>query len=101
MSSTVRCSCQSCAIRGLTGPALVITVGLLFLLHEVRGGSVSFENTWPILLVVVGVIHLASSLASREGHIETPAPGAVPPPPMVPPAPPMAPPTATLPPQGQ
>ena len=38
MSTQPRCHCQSCTIRNLTGPAVVITVGVLFLLHQVHGG---------------------------------------------------------------
>jgi hypothetical protein len=52
---------------------LVIAIGLLLLLHQVHGGNLSFGNTWPIIFVVIGFLHLASSMASREGHIEVPA----------------------------
>jgi hypothetical protein len=67
------------------GPAILITLGLLFLLHQMHGGHFNFDNTWPVLLVVIGVLLLASSLASREGHIETQS-AALPPPPVAPPA---------------
>jgi len=53
------------------GPAILITLGVLFLLHQMHGGRFDFDNTWPMLLVVIGVLLLASSLASRDGHIET------------------------------
>jgi len=86
MSAQVKCTCQSCTIRGFIGPAIVITLGVLLLLHEVRGGGLYFGNTWPVLLVVIGLIHLASSMASREGHIQPPPPAIAPPPP----APPLA-----------
>jgi hypothetical protein len=82
MSNRVGCRCQSCTIRGLTGPAVVITIGVLFLLHQVHGGRFYFGNTWPVILVVMGILLLASSMAPREGHIEPPAP----PPPGIPPA---------------
>jgi hypothetical protein len=101
MSSSVKCHCQSCNIRSLTGPALIITFGVLLLLHEARGGDFYFGNTWPVLLVVLGILHLASSFASRDGHIEPPPPiqpGAVPP--SVPPAG-SVPPPPPFPPQGQ
>jgi len=71
-------------MRSLTGPAIVITIGLLFLLHQVRGGHFYFGNTWPILLLVIGLLQLGSALASREGHVEPVPPPA--PPPAVPPA---------------
>ena len=82
MSAQVRCHCQSCSLRSLTGPALVIAIGILLMLHQVHGGALSFENTWPIVLIVIGVLYLGSSLASREGHIEAPVAGV---PPAVPP----------------
>jgi Domain of unknown function (DUF5668) len=91
MSQQVRCHCQSCMIRGLIGPAIVITVGVLFLLHQMHGGNLDFGNTWPVILVVIGFLYLAASMASRDGHIEPPpTPGA--PPASTPPIPPPQPP---------
>ena len=82
MSSQNRCRCQSCMIRNLTGPAIVITIGVLFLLHQIHGRYLDFSNTWPILLLVIGVLQLGGALGSREGHVEAIAgPPAAPPPP--------------------
>ena len=100
MSAPVKCKCQSCTIRGFIGPAIVITLGVLLLLNEVHGGNLYFGTTWPILLMVIGVVYLASSLASREGHIQ-PQPPTVAPPPPPPPAPPMGNPQNPYSPQGQ
>jgi ABC-type Fe3+ transport system permease subunit len=75
MANRIRCACQSCTIRSLMGPAVVITLGLLFLFSEMRGGYFDFSNTWPVLLLVIGAILLASALAPRDGH----ASGSVPP----------------------
>jgi hypothetical protein len=52
------------------GPAVLITVGVLFLLHEVRGEFFDFSNTWPFLLIVIGGVLLASSMAPMTGHVE-------------------------------
>ena len=86
--SGVRCHCQRCTIRGLMGPAVVITVGVLFLLQQMRGGSFEFGNTYPVILIVIGGILLASALAPADGHISavpgTATTAAVPP---APPAP--------------
>ena len=82
MSEGVRCHCARCTIRGLMGPAVVITIGVLFLLQETRGGYLGFDNTYPIILVVIGAILLASSVAPSEGHISSEVA-----PPSVPPAP--------------
>jgi len=78
MSHRVRCNCHRCVIRGLMGPAVVVTVGVLFLLDQLRGGYLSFGNTFPVILIVIGVISLASNLAPDDGHISGPVP---PPPP--------------------
>lgn len=77
MSNRVRCNCRRCVIRGLMGPAIVVTIGVLFLLDQLRGGYLSFGNTFPVILIVIGVISLASNLAPADGHL----PGPVPPPP--------------------
>lgn len=69
MSDRVRCRCARCTIRALMGPAVVITIGVLFLLQQTRGGSFDFGNTYPLILVVIGAILLASSLAPMEGHV--------------------------------
>jgi hypothetical protein len=88
MSDRIRCACRRCTIRGLMGPAIVITIGVLFLLSEMIGGSFSFGNTFPVILIVIGAISLASAVAPADGHISSysppaapVAPGSVPPPP--------------------
>jgi len=85
MAAQSKCHCQSCTIRSLVGPAVVITLGVLWLLNEVHGGRFYFGSTWPLILIVIGLVHLASSMASREGHLEATPLGAPPTPP-VPPA---------------
>jgi hypothetical protein len=82
MSNRVGCHCPRCTIRGLMGPAVLITVGVLFLLHEVRGNMFDFSNTYPFILIVIGAILLASAMAPMDGHIDSMAA----PPPTVPPA---------------
>jgi membrane-bound ClpP family serine protease len=52
------------------GPAVIITIGVLFLLHEMRNGYFDFSNTYPFILIVIGAVLLASSLAPMTGHIE-------------------------------
>jgi hypothetical protein len=69
-----RCSCPRCTVRNLRGPAVLITVGILFLLEQMRGDYFSFHNTWPVILVVLGLVSLASSLAPMDGHIVTAPP---------------------------
>jgi hypothetical protein len=101
MASNVKCNCQSCTIRAMIGPAVVITLGVLWLLHEMHGGRLYFGSTWPVILIVIGLLHLASSLASREGHVSPPPPMSTPPGPPVPPAPPAGAPQTPYSSQGQ
>jgi hypothetical protein len=70
MSNRSGCHCPRCTIRGLMGPAVLITVGVLFLLHEVRGNVFDFSNTYPFILIVIGAILLASAMAPMDGHID-------------------------------
>jgi hypothetical protein len=88
MSDRIRCNCRRCTIRSLMGPAIVITVGVLFLLSEMIGGNFSFDRTFPVILIVIGAISLASATAPADGHISasalpaaSAAPSSVPPPP--------------------
>jgi hypothetical protein len=78
------------------GPAVIVTIGVLFLLHEVRGDVFDFSNTYPFILIVIGAILLASSMAPMDGHVDS----TTAPPPAVPPATP-GPAQSSLPGQGQ
>lgn len=69
MRNRVRCGCRRCTIRSLMGPAILITVGVLFLLDRVHGGYFSIGNTYPVILIVIGAVSLASSVAPMDGHI--------------------------------
>jgi hypothetical protein len=84
------------------GPVIVVTIGVLFLLAQIRGGFFEFSNTWPVILVVIGLVSLASSFASSDGHnaSQSPVPPAMPAPQGMPTAPTSTAPTST-PGQGQ
>jgi hypothetical protein len=43
-------------VRALRGPALLLTLGLLFFFEQ--SGVISVEKTWPILIIVLGVFRL-------------------------------------------
>jgi hypothetical protein len=60
------------------GAAILITLGVLFLLNEMW--VVRFDETWPALLIVIGLFMYLGRSASTEGHIEPyQTGGAVPP----------------------
>ncbi len=60
------CHCAHCRVRGLMGPLMIITVGVLFLVGEYS--RYSFADLWPVLLIVAGIVLTAQSLVSKEGH---------------------------------
>lgn len=66
-SGTVTCNCAYCRIRSLTGPLMIITVGILFLIGQYS--RYSFGDLWPVLLIVAGIILAAQTLASKNGHV--------------------------------
>lgn len=82
------------------GPAIIITIGVLFLLNETRGGVFDFSNTYPVILIVIGAVSLAAALAPTDGHVSSQA---VPPPTAPSPMPPQdpGPPTGFIPGQGR
>jgi hypothetical protein len=43
-------------MRAVRGPIILITVGLLFALDNFT--SLSFSQTWPAILIVVGLLNL-------------------------------------------
>jgi len=50
------------------GPAILITLGFLFLLEEYF--RIRFDDTWPLLLIVMGLLSFAARSASTEGHVQ-------------------------------
>jgi hypothetical protein len=86
------CRCDRCRSRRIMGPAIMFTVGVLFLLESLHGPR--FHQTWPLILLVIGAVKLLQGNASGEGHVPAMIPGAyspggpIPPEPPVPPTPP-------------
>jgi hypothetical protein len=68
------CYCEHCRTRRLMGPAILVTLGVLFLLHTTS--RISFWETWPAILLVIGVVKLVQSNASTAGHAGPLPPGA-------------------------
>ncbi len=72
------CTCERCRIAGYMGPAVLITLGVLFLIDEFT--HFGFGQTWPLLLVVIGLVRMLQWTAPTTGHrsSETAAPAAPP-----------------------
>jgi len=93
-TTRVGCMCEHCRTRRLTGPAMLVTLGVLFLLDTTS--RIGFHRTWPAILLVVGVVKLIQSNASSAGHVGPLPPFGSgmppnPPPPGAPPATPQPP----------
>lgn len=58
----------------LMGAAVLITLGVLFLLSA--WAHVRFHSTWPVILIVIGVVLFLRSSGSTAGHISPGAPAA-------------------------
>ena len=94
LAAAAACQCARCRIRRISGPTIVFTIGVLFLLNNLHESNLGFHRTWPVILLVVGALKLLQGSASVEGHISALGPGAnpvggtIPAAPPVPPAPP-------------
>jgi|UPI000558D904 Domain of unknown function (DUF5668) len=63
-------------IRRLTGPAVLLLIGVLALLHQAGVLEHFWHLFWPLLLILIGVLKLAERAAlSAEGY-PPPYPGA-------------------------
>jgi Domain of unknown function (DUF5668) len=66
-SAKTACRCTQCRVRGLMGPIVLITIGVLFLTGQYS--RYGFFDLWPIILIVIGAVLVAQALVSREGHV--------------------------------
>lgn len=42
----------------MTGAFIFITLGVLILLNNLFPGQFGFERTWPVILIVIGVVKI-------------------------------------------
>ena len=87
------CYCSRCRVRGFIGPIVLMTLGVLFLLNNFTHWH--FHQTWPILLIAIGVVKVMGSSADTGGHKPPYFPGLAGAPPQ-----PVPPPQNPQPPQG-
>jgi len=71
------CSCARCRCSGYIGPVVLITLGVLFLIDQYSIYGIG--KTWPIFLIVIGVVKLLQWNAPLTGHVNvwdiSPPPG--------------------------
>jgi hypothetical protein len=51
----------------MTGPLILITLGVLLLLQNMYPDVYSFSKVWPVILIVIGIAKIVSSASSRRG----------------------------------
>jgi hypothetical protein len=51
-------------ISAIRGPLMMITLGVLVTIDHF--GSVSFWRTWPVLLIVIGLLKLAERFGAKS-----------------------------------
>lgn len=56
-------------VRAIRGPLMLIALGTLIAIHRFQGISIS--TTWPVLLILLGVLKLLERMVLRSG--ETPS----------------------------
>lgn len=60
------CPCPRCRCRGLVGPVMLITLGVLFLIAQFTRWD--FRDLWPVILIVLGVLKAVEYAAPMTGH---------------------------------
>jgi len=69
-SGNPRCACGRCRMSGMMGPAVLITLGVLFLLQETNWAwRWGWDHTWPVLLIVIGIVRVLQYTAPTDGHV--------------------------------
>jgi|SRR5664279_554644 hypothetical protein len=64
------CGCPRCRAHGFMGPAVLITIGVMFLLDQVTHVYwMEFGRTWPALLIVIGLVKFLQHNAPATGHV--------------------------------
>lgn len=57
-------------IQAIRGPILLITIGILFAIHQ--AGVLPFTRTWPLILIVIGVMKLFERMAVKPVRVAPP-----------------------------
>lgn len=59
-------------VRAVRGPILLIALGSLMALHRFQ--EISFTKTWPVLLILLGLMKLFERMALSSGGASTDGP---------------------------
>lgn len=53
--------------QAIRGPILLITIGVLFAMHQ--AGVLHFSRTWPLIIIVIGVLKLIERMAMPQSPV--------------------------------
>lgn len=53
-------------VRAVRGPIMLMALGTLMSLHRFQ--DISFTKTWPVLLILLGLLKLGERLTLRSGE---------------------------------
>jgi hypothetical protein len=59
--------------QAVRGPILLITLGILFAIHQ--AGVLPFSRTWPLIIIVIGVMKLIERMAMPRQTVAPPPGG--------------------------
>ena len=51
-------------LRAIRGPVVLVTLGTLFLIDH--SGGISFGRTWPVILIVLGLLRLGEYMGAKS-----------------------------------
>jgi len=68
--------------QAIRGPVVLMTVGALFALHQ--SGCISFARTWPLIIIVIGMVKLFERMVTPPAGPYPPQPPYTPRPPYPP-----------------
>jgi hypothetical protein len=57
-------------LQAIRGPILLITLGLLFAAHQ--AGIISFSRTWPLIIIVLGLMKLFERMLAQPASQSIP-----------------------------
>jgi hypothetical protein len=53
--------------QAIRGPILLITIGVLFAMHQ--AGVLHFSRTWPLIIIMIGVLKLIERMAMPQSPV--------------------------------
>ncbi|MBV9302255.1 MAG: hypothetical protein JOY62_06615 [Acidobacteriaceae bacterium] len=58
--------------QAIRGPILLITIGVLFAIHQ--AGVINFSRTWPLIIIMIGILKLIERLLMPTSPVRGPLP---------------------------